>query len=336
MRDWGQVDGGVAQVFNISDGADCSAVVSSYGARLLQLWAPGRGGDLADIVLGHDDLQGYLDHPGTYFGATCGRYANRIARGRYEGPRGAVQLDCNEGVNHLHGGARGYDKRLWEVVRADARAVVFGLQSPDGEMGFPGELTVETRYEFTAPGRLQIAMTAQAGDQATVVNLVNHAYFNMAGQGSGAVDAQLLQIAADRYLPVDGALLPLGGPVDVAGTPFDFRALRALSADVPAGGFDHNFCLNGGKGPAVVAVDPASGRGLRLFTNQPGVQLYTGSYLPEALPGKAGAVTGARAGFTLETQVWPDSPNHADYPSAVVAAAGVYRHMMEFEFFVAG
>ncbi|MDZ4392305.1 aldose epimerase family protein [Cypionkella sp.] len=322
------------QVFTISDGADCSAVLSPYGARLMQLWAPGRGGVLADIVLGHDDVQGYLDHPGTYFGATCGRYANRIADGRFDWPGGVVQLDCNEGVNHLHGGARGFDKRVWQVLRADARGVTFGLHSPDGEMGFPGDLDVEARYEFTGPARLQIEMTARAAAD-TVVNLVNHAYFNMAGQGSGVVDSQLLQIDADRYLPVDAALLPLGAPADVAGTPFDFRELRELDADVPAGGFDHNFCLNGGVGPAVVAVDPVSGRGLRLFTNQPGVQLYTGSYLPEGLPGKAGAVTGARAGFTLETQVWPDGPNHADYPSAVVVAGGVYRHEMEFAFFVA-
>ncbi|GLS87049.1 aldose 1-epimerase [Cypionkella aquatica] len=334
MGDWGVVDGGMAQVFSISDGGNCSAVVSSYGARLAQLWVPGRDGVLADIVLGHDDLQGYLDHPTTYFGATCGRYANRIAGGRFEWAGGVVQLDCNEGVNHLHGGAHGFDKRLWQVLRADPRGVVFGLASPDGEMGFPGALAIEARYEFVGPGRLQIVMTARA-DQATVVNLVNHAYFNMAGQGSGAVDAQLLQVDAAQYLPVDAALLPLGAPADVAGTPFDFRELRTLGSDVPAGGFDHNFCLTGGAGPAVVAVDPASGRGLRLFTNQPGVQIYTGSYLPEGLPGKAGAVTGARAGFTLETQKWPDSPNHPEYPSTVVTAGGVYDHQMEFVFFVA-
>lgn len=321
------------QVFTITDGADCSAVLTNYGARLIQLWVPGLGGVLADIVLGHENVQGYLDHPGTYFGATCGRYANRIAGGRFEWRGSVVQLDCNEGVNHLHGGALGFDKRAWQVLRADTRGVTFGLHSPDGEMGFPGALDVEARYEFTAAGRLQIVMTARATAD-TVVNLVNHAYFNMAGQGSGVVDTQLLQIDADRYLPVDAALLPLGAPVGVAGTPFDFRVLRALGADVPVGGFDHNFCLNGADGPAVVAIDPASGRGLRLFTNQPGVQLYTGSYLPEGLRGKTDAVYGARSGFTLETQVWPDSPNHANYPSAVVKAGGVYDHRMVFEFFV--
>ena len=322
------------QVFTIRDGADCSAVLSPYGARLMQLWAPGRGGVLGDIVLGHDDVQVYLDHPGTYFGATCGRYANRIAGGRFEWLGGVVQLDCNEGVNHLHGGALGFDKRVWQVLRADARGVTLGLHSPDGEMGFPGALEVEARYAFTGLGQMQIVMTARAAAD-TVVNLVNHAYFNMAGQGSGAADGQLVQINAEQYLPVDAALLPLGGSVDVAGTPFDFRVLRKIGANVPAGGFDHNFCLKDREGPAVVAVDPASGRGLRLYTNQPGVQLYTGSYLPEGLPGKTGAIYGPRAGFTLETQVWPDSPNHADYPSATVAARGTYRHEMEFEFFVA-
>ncbi|OYU39829.1 MAG: galactose-1-epimerase [Pseudorhodobacter sp. PARRP1] len=321
-------------VFTISDGADCSAVVGAYGARLMQLWVPGRDGVSGDIVLGHDDVQGYVDHPATYFGATCGRYANRIAGGRFVLNGAAVQLDCNEGANHLHGGAQGFDKKLWQVERSDARGVTFGLHSPDGEMGFPGALEATARYEFVAPGQLQITMTARAAAD-TVVNLVNHAYFNMAGQGSGVVDGQMLQIAADRYLPVDAALLPLGSAVDVTGTPFDFRELRALDAAVPAGGFDHNLCLNGGEGPAVVAVDPASGRGMRLFTDQPGVQLYTGSYLPEGLAGKAGAVYGARAGFTLETQKWPDSPNHADYPSAVVRAGSEYRHRMDFAFFVA-
>ncbi|MFC3180606.1 aldose epimerase family protein [Cypionkella sinensis] len=324
----------MAEVFKISDGADCSAVVTAYGARLMQLWVPGRGGVLADIVLGHDDVQGYLDHPGTYFGAICGRYANRIAGGRFDWQGGVVQLDCNEGGNHLHGGAQGFDKKLWQVVQADARGVTLALHSPDGEMGFPGALDVEARYAFTAPGQLRIEMVARAAADS-VVNLVNHTYFNMAGQGSGEADRQMLQIAADRYLPVDAALLPLGAAVDVTGTPFDFRDLRALDAAVPAGGFDHNLCLNGGAGPAVVAVDPASGRGMRLYTDQPGVQLYTGSYLPEGLPGKAGAVYGARAGFTLETQKWPDSPNHADYPSAVVRAGDAYRHRMDFSFFVA-
>lgn len=324
----------MAEVFKISDGADCSAVVTAYGARLMQLWVPGRDRVLADIVLGHDDVQGYLDHPGTYFGATCGRYANRIAGGRFAWQGGVVQLDCNEGGNHLHGGAQGFDKKLWQVVQADARSVTFALHSPDGEMGFPGALDVEARYGFSGPGQLRIEMVARAAADS-VVNLVNHAYFNMAGQGSGAADGQMLQVAADRYLPVDAALLPLGAAVDVTGTPFDFRDLRALDAAVPLGGFDHNLCLSGGAGPAVVAVDPASGRGMRLYTDQPGVQLYTGSYLPEGLSGKAGAVYGARAGFTLETQKWPDSPNHADYPSVVVRAGDAYRHRMDFAFFVA-
>jgi aldose 1-epimerase len=333
MEDFGRIGTARAGLVTLSDGADHFARLTDFGARLVQLWVPGRDGQAADIVLGHDSAEGYLSHK-TYFGATCGRYANRIAGGRFMLDGKAVQLDVNEGANTLHGGRDGFDSRIWDLVEQTPSSVTFALHSPDGDMGFPGALDAMTTYAFTAPGRLEITMTAKVDGQATVINLVNHAYFNLAGQGAGTIDDQILQIAADRYLPVDGQLLPLAAPLPVTGTAFDFRRARTIGAQVPPGGFDHNLCLNEGTDqPAVTALDPESGRGFRLWTDQPGVQFYTGSYLPQGLAGKAGALLGPRGGFTLETQRYPNSPNHADFPSARLAVGENYRHHMRFDFF---
>lgn len=333
VTDWGDTEGAAGQVFTITDGAECTARIGVHGARLVQLWLPDRDGHLADVVLGHDAPADYESLANTYFGATCGRYANRIAAGRFVLEGQTVQLDLNEGANHLHGGRRGFDRSIWAVTGANDRSVSMQLHSPDGDMGYPGAVEVGVTYAFTAPARLEITMTGTVEGRPTVLNMVNHAYFNLAGQGSGPVNDQLLQIAADHYLPVDAALLPLGAPARVADTPFDFRAPRPIGALVPPGGFDHNFCLTRGADPAVMALDPASGRGLRLWTNQPGVQVYTGSYIPEGLPGKAGQALGPNSGFTLETQAWPDSPNRPDYPPATLRPGQSYHHHMRLEFF---
>lgn len=333
MTFWGDCDDGAAHLFTIGDGLACTARIGTYGARLVQLWLPDRDGALADVVLGHDLPTDYATLANTYFGATCGRYANRIAGGRFDLDGRSVQLDRNEGANHLHGGRRGFDRRLWTVTATDDRSLAMRLHSPDGDMGYPGAVDVGVTYAFTAPGTLEITMTGTAQDRATVLNLVNHAYFNLAGQGSGTINGQHVQIAADRYLPVTADMLPTGAPAPVSGTAFDFRSARAIGADVPPGGFDHNWCLTATDGPAVTALDPESGRGLRLWTNQPGVQFYTGFYIPVGLPGKKGKVLGPNHGFTLETQAWPDSPNHPDYPSATLHPGQTYRHHMRYGFF---
>lgn len=325
---------GFEDVVTLTDGGACRAMISPQGARLVQLWVPGRDGTLADIVLGHDSAAEYHPPASTYIGATCGRYANRIAGGRFTLDGQAVQVDCNEGANHLHGGSVGFDRRLWRLVAQDAASVTLGFHSADGEMGFPGAVDVAVRYAFAGPGRLDITMSGTVAGRATVLNMVNHSYFNMAGQGSGPVDGQLLQIEAEGYLPVDVALLPVGAPQPVAGTPFDFRQLRPLGAAVPPGGFDHNWCLGSGDAPQITALDPASGRGMRLWTNQPGVQLYTAGHLSDRIMGKAGLLLCARAGFALETQAWPDSPNHPDYSTATLRPGETYDHRMQFMFFV--
>ncbi len=332
MAYWGECQRGAVDLLTIGDGMSCTARIGTQGARLVQLWVPDRHGTPADIVLGHDLPAAYETPASTYFGATCGRYANRIAGGRFDLDGHTVHLDRNEGQNHLHGGTDGFDRQIWTVTQADDRAATLHLHSPDGAMGYPGALQASVTYAFTAPGELQITMTASVSGRPSVVNMVNHAYFNLAGQDGGTVASQLLQIDANTYLPVDAALLPQGPQASVAGTHFDFRTLRPIGADVPRGGFDHNFCLRASDGPSVVAVDPASGRALRLWTDQPGVQFYTGAHVPAGLVGKTGARLGPDHGFTLETQTWPDSPNRAEYPPATLRPGQTYRHQMRFDF----
>lgn len=331
VRDWGRVQPGMARLVSISDGAACCASLCDFGARLVTLWTPDRSGRPADIVLGHDTPADYETAASRYTGATCGRHANRIAGGAFALDGKPVQLDRNERGNHLHGGRGGFDARLWAIDEADASSVRFSLVSPDGDMGYPGTLRASASYAFTAPARLEITMTARVSDVPTVVNMVNHAYFNLAGQGTGPIDDQQLQILAGHYLPVDARLIPTGERAPVDGTVFDFRRPRVLGARTPPGGFDHNFCLAASDLPQIIARDPASGRGFTLWTDQPGVQLYTAAHIPDGLPGKEGAHLGPRAGFALETQCWPDSPNRPAFPPSRLDVGQAYLHRMVFD-----
>jgi aldose 1-epimerase len=305
----------------------------SFGARLAELWVPDRAGVLADIVLGQDNLADWQEH-GTYLGATCGRYANRIAGGRFSLDGREVQVDRNEGENHLHGGSQGFDLKVWAIESHSDSHVTFSCLSADGEMGYPGALSARATYRLD--GGLQIEMEA-ISDAPTVVNLVNHAYFNLAGQGSGDVLDQVLQVEAEHYLPVDDQLIPTGELLPVEGTAFDFRFARAIGATLPGfGGFDHNLCLSAPLGadglrPCLEAVDPTSGRRMRLSTTEPGVQLYTGAHF-DGGPGKAGARYPRFAGFAVETQKYPDSPNRPHFPSARLEPGQKYRHVMRFQF----
>ena len=323
------------QQIEISSPGGLRAVITPFGARLVQLWVPDREGVMADIVLGHDSVEDYVTHP-TYFGATCGRYANRIAKGQFVLDRVAYQLDCNEGANHLHGGRDGFDRKTWDVVGADAAQVTLAATSPDGEMGYPGALQMAVVYRFEGE-RLIIEMTAST-DAPTIFNMVNHAYFNLAGQGNGTVLDHEMQVDAGFYTPVDAELLTTGEVLSVAGTGFDFTEARSLRAGMlgHAGldlGYDHNWCLNPrAEAPCVTLRDPVSGRRLRLWTNEPGVQIYTSGQMAKEVPGKAGALYRRFAGLTLETQKFPCSPNHAHFPSSVLRPGQAYDHRMEFAF----
>lgn len=328
----GQIDG--QDVLEASLEADgLKLVLLTWGARLAELWVPDSKGNRADIVLGHDNAKDWATY-GTYLGATCGRYGNRIAGGSFTLDGKTRPLDRNEGPKTLHGGSKGFDRKAWTIESHSDTHVTFALTSPGGDMGFPGTLHARTTYRI-AGRTLTIEMTATT-DAPTVVNLVNHAYFNLEGQGAGDIMRQHLQIEASHYTPVDDQLIPTGEILTVAGTAFDFRQPRPIGAKLPGPkAFDHNLCLSApigadGLRPCLTATDPASGRRMQLSTNQPGVQLYTGAHFDG--PGKQGAHYPRFAGFAAETQRFPDSPNRPQFPSARLNPDETYRHLMRFDF----
>jgi aldose 1-epimerase len=330
----GQIGGADVHAATLTGADGLKVRLLTFGARLAELWVPDRSGVLADIVLGHDRLEDWQSH-GRYVGATCGRYANRIAGGRFVLDGRMMQVDRNEGANHLHGGMGGFDSRIWQIESHSATHVTFALASADGDMGYPGALQVRACYRIKALG-LEIEMAATT-DALTIVNLVNHAYFNLAGQGAGTVLDQTLRVQAAVYLPVNDQLIPTKEVRSVGGTAFDFRETRPIGAVLPGeGGFDHNLCLsaplgNDGLRPCLEATDPVSGRSLRLSTSEPGVQLYTGAHFNDT-PGKAGARYQRFAGFAIETQRFPDSPNNPHFPSARLEPGATYCHRMNFSF----
>ncbi|MFB6637168.1 aldose epimerase family protein [Streptomyces chartreusis] len=288
--------------------------VLSYGGIVQSLEVPDRDGHRADVVLGFAGLDDYLNHPGPYLGALIGRYANRIAGGRFPLDDLTYALEPNTPPSSLHGGERGFDKRVWDVT-----PVEHGLRlervSPYGEEGFPGRLEVTVIYTLEADGALRIAYEAVT-DAPTVVNLTNHSYFNLAGAGSGSAGGHELRLAASRFTPVDGDLIPTGALDDVTETRFDFRQARKVGA-----GYDHNFVLDKGVTATAQEVaelyDPSSGRVLTVATTEPGLQLYTGDHLPEPFaPGD---------GIALETQHFPDSPNRPEFPTTVLRPGEVFR-----------
>jgi aldose 1-epimerase len=288
--------------------------VLSYGGIVQSVEVPDRDGRTADVVLGFADLDGYLTHPEPYLGALVGRYANRIAQARFRLDGLTYALEPNNAPNSLHGGARGFDKRVWEVAPV-AHGLRLSRVSAHGEEGFPGRLEVSATYTLDASGALHLVYEAVT-DAPTTVNLTNHSYFNLGGPGSGGAGGHELRLAASRYTPVDADLIPTGEVAGVAGTRFDFRAPRKVDA-----GYDHNFVLDKGvtDAPAEVAElhDPASGRVLTVATTEPGLQLYTADHLGEPFtPGQ---------GVALETQHFPDSPNRAEFPSTVLRPGEVYR-----------
>ncbi|WP_333756240.1 aldose epimerase family protein [Streptomyces sp. IBSBF 3352] len=295
--------------------------VLSYGGIVQSLEVPDRDGRTADVVLGFADLDGYVTHPGPYLGALIGRYANRIAGGRFPLDGVTYALDPNTPPNSLHGGARGFDKRVWDVA-----PVEHGLRltrvSPHGEEGFPGRLEVTATYTLEDGGALRFVYEAVT-DAPTVVNLTNHSYFNLAGAGSGDAGGHELRLDASRFTPVDADLIPTGVLEDVTGTRFDFRQARKVGS-----GYDHNFALDKGvtkdAGEVAELYDPSSGRVLTVSTTEPGLQLYTADQIEEPFsPGD---------GVALETQHFPDSPNRPDFPSTVLRPGEVYRSETVYAF----
>lgn len=331
---WGRVaDGTTVERLTLVSRHGLVARVATLGATLTELHVPDREGRLADVVLGFDDPASY-ERPGPYFGATVGRVANRIAGARFVLDGEAFTLAANEGPNHLHGGRRGFDKVVWTAEPdPDANAVTFTHTSPAGDEGYPGRLEASVRYRLDEDV-LHVEHRART-DAPTLVNLTNHTYWNLRGEGD--VLDHVLRLDAARYCETDAAAIPTGRLPSVAGTPFDFRALRPVRppAGHPHDGYDHTFVLADRRRstpvPAGELRDPASGRRMRLATTEPGVQLYTGQHLA-SVRGKRGAVHERHAGLCLETQVFPDAVHHAHFPSPVLRPGESYVHVTRYAF----
>ncbi len=319
-------DGTVVEVVTLDRGAGVTARVLTYGATLQALETLDRFGHAADIVLGYGTLEDYLARP-QFFGATVGRYANRIGYGRFRLDGEDYQIPATDGTNALHGGRAGFDKRLWTIASQSASAVTLRRVSPDGEEGFPGTLDTEVTYSLTEDNALAIDFTART-DRPTVVNLTNHSYFNLAGEGSGTALDHVVSIHADHITPVDETLIPTGEFLSVEGTALDFRAPTPIAERVRdahetqirrARGYDHNYVLQGGvmadPREAVRVAEPTTGRILTIETTEPGVQFYSGNFLNATTSGKSGRIYRQGDGIAFETQHFPDSPNHPNFPS---------------------
>jgi aldose 1-epimerase len=329
-------DGTPVQLFTLTNATGLVAKVADYGTIITELHVPDRSGRNGDIVLGFDTLEKYLKgHP--YFGCTVGRVANRIAKGRFTLDGKTYTLAVNNGPNHLHGGLKGFDKVVWKAQPQQGTAVQFTYTSADGEEGYPGKLDVTVQIALTDKNELAIDYTAVC-DEATPVNLTNHSYFNLASEGD--VLSHELVIAADQFTPKDDTSVPSGEIKSVRGTPMDFTQPHAVGSrfDEMKGdpvGYDHNFVLNGGGKSLALAArvfEPKSGRVMQVFTTQPGIQLYTSNYLDGSLTGKRGQVYRRYSGLCLETQHFPDSVNHPQFPSVILRPGETYRQTTVHKF----
>jgi len=332
-------DGRQADIFTLTNSGGMKVKLTNYGAITVGLEVPDANGNLADVTLGYDTLEGWLGST-SYFGATVGRYANRIAKGKFTLDGKTYTLATNNDENHLHGGIKGFDKRLWdaETVETDgAVGVKFTYLSKDGEEGFPGNLKVTATYTLNNDNEFKAEFSATT-DKPTVVNLAHHTYWNLAGPAAGDVLGHELMLAADKYTPVDAGLIPTGELKDVKGTPMDFTTPTAIGARIARveGGYDHNFVLrNQDSGKIALAarvLEPKSGRVMEIRTDQPGIQFYSGNFLDGAVTGKGGVAYKKHYGFCLETQHYPDSPNKPDFPTVVLRPGETYTHTMIHKF----
>ncbi len=337
---WGQsLSGEQVQLYTLRNTHGMEATVTDFGGHLVTLKTADRDGNFDDVVLGFDDLGGYL-RKNPYFGALVGRYANRIANGEFTLNGRTYHLARNNGENALHGGIEGFDKRVWDSREISGPALQLTYISKDGEEGYPGTLTATVTYTLTDENELKIDYRATT-DKPTVLNLTNHSYFDLSGQFAGEILQHKVTINADRFTPINQHLIPTGELCDVAGTPFDFRQPKFIADDIDdddeqlklALGYDHNFVLNGsGLRLAARVLDPQSGRVLEVLTTQPGMQFYTGNHLDGTVTGKSSVVYKFRYGFCCETQHFPDSPNQPGFPSTKLDPGQEFRAQTIFRF----
>jgi|HubBroStandDraft_1064217.scaffolds.fasta_scaffold32022_1 aldose 1-epimerase len=335
-------DGTPVQQFTLTNAKGSEAKVITFGATLTELWIPDRKGLKRDIVLGFDSLDGYLGKE-PYFGATVGRYANRIANGKFTLDGQTYQLAINDPPNSLHGGTSGFDRKVWKAEPVEvphAASVKFSYHSADGEENYPGNLDVAVQYTLTDDNELKLDYTATT-DKDTIVNLTNHTYWNLDGADSGDVLKQILMLNANSYTPVNANLIPTGEIPPVAGTPFDFTKPMALGSRIndpqvqSHKGYDNNYVVNGTPGTmrlAARATDPDSGRTMEVWTTEPGIQLYTSNYLDGTLNGKRGIHYKQYGAFALETQHYPDSINQPTFPPVVLHPGQTFHEMTTYKF----
>ncbi|WP_319581724.1 aldose epimerase family protein [uncultured Pseudodesulfovibrio sp.] len=337
-------DGTPVELYTLTNALGMEADIATYGGALVRLTVPDRNGILADVVLGYDSLDGYLDDC-CFFGKLVGRVANRIGGARLVLDGEEYELDRNNGRNHLHGGAGGFHSRVWKAKTVETQAgqaLVLRYESPDGEQGYPGNLAVSAIYTLTDDG-LRLDFSA-ATDRTTAVNLTAHPYFNLSGRPGADCLRHVLTIPARRCLETDAELIPTGCLSEVAGTPLDFMDGVAIGARIRqdfvplknGGGYDHCYVLDSRSGlrSAASLVEPVSGRGMEVLTTQPCIQFYSGNFIPEGLPGKDGAVYGERSGLCLEPQGFVDAPGHEAFPEVTLRPGEAYRQTILYRFFV--
>lgn len=335
-------------LYHLTNGNGLEITFTNYGQRLVSLFTPDRKGNFDDIVLGFDTLKGYHEANEKYFGATIGRYGNRIAKGRFSLDGEEYTLATNNGENHLHGGEKGFESVVWNLAFQSENQIEFSRTSPDGEEGYPGNLSVRVNYLLTEANELVIKYTAET-DKKTVVNLTHHSFFNLKGHGNGTINNHMLLINADQFTPVDKGLIPTGELRKVENTPFDFRTLKPIGQDLDSEnqqlkyglGYDHNFVLNNGSDSknsdglslAAKVVEPETGRTMEVWTNEPGLQFYGGNFL-KGDKGKLGKTYDFRGAFCLETQHFPDSPNQKNFPSTQLGPGEMYTSTCVYTFSV--
>lgn len=333
------IDGRSVRLYTLKN-KGITVAITNYGGRIVSLLVPDKKGVLQDVVLGYSDLKSYQKPKEPYFGALIGRYGNRIAKGKFSLEGKSYQLDINDGVNTLHGGFKGFFSKVWAARQLNASTLELSLLSKDGEGGYPGNLSVKVIYSLTDDKALKITYNATS-DKATVLNLTNHAYFNLSGAGSKTITDHSVQINAATYTPVDTTLIPTGKLESVKGTPFDFTKAKLISAGINepnqqlknGKGYDHNFVLNSNSLPAAIVSSPLTGIKMEVFTIEPGLQFYTGNFLTgKDADGKGGAAYGYRSAFCMETQHFPDSPNQPSFPSTLLKPGTVYSTNTTYRF----
>jgi len=339
------IDGKKTKLYVLKNKNGLEATFTNFGQRLVSLMVPDRNGVFDDVVLGFSKLEGYKTKRGNYFGATIGRYGNRIENGEFVIDKVKYTLAVNNGKNHIHGGLKGFNNVVWDAKQTNSNEIEFTRISPDMEEGYPGNLTVSVHYKLTDDNELQINYKATT-DKPTIVNLTNHSFFNLAGEGNGDVNNHLLTINADSYTPVNQDLIPTGEILEVKGTPFDFTTEKPIGQDLDrehqqleySKGYDQNFVLNGapknnnGLVLAAKVTEPNSGRVMEVFTNEPGIQFYESNFLDGGAMGKSGKPYIYRGALCLETQHFPNSPNQPNFPSTLLRPNEVYLSTCVYKF----